>query len=116
MAENIVQIQAMLAQAQQGCESDLESLEFSGADVPALQRLEQNINAQAEQEFAEQDLFMQQTSMEDSIGEELNIETSLLPCGSKLITPSWCGTFSDSIAENNLVESSVLTPASYRRW
>lgn len=105
MAENIAENQSETMQTQGLCGCDLESMKAAGLDTSKLAEIQQQLDADAEQEYIEMDQFMSQTSANSFADEALNPDANFLPEGATLLTPSWSKVYSDTLDNNPLVNS-----------
>ena len=108
MAESRADMQAESFKAQSLGACDLKSLEIGGLDTKALTKLEQQTTEMDDKEFIAMDELMSQQSASEITAQDIDIETSLLPKGSHILTPSWSETFSDTLAHNELVKSNDI--------
>lgn len=108
MAQSAAQMQAESFKAQSLGTCDLKSLDLAGLDTKALAKLEQQTTEADDKEFAEMDELMSQQSASPMATDMVDLETSLLPKGSHILTPSWSESFSDTLAHNELVQSNEV--------
>ena len=101
-----MQAESVKAQALGSC--DLNSLDVAGLDTKALALLEHQTTEADDKEFAEMDELMVQQSASPLAEQELDLDSSFVPEGSSILTPSWSEAFSDSLEHNDLVQSSDI--------
>jgi hypothetical protein len=108
MAENMAEMQAESIKAQGLGSCDLNSLDLAGLDTKKLEKLERQTTEADDEEFAEMDRIMAQQSEGSFNNDELDLESSFLPEGGSLLTPSWSEVFSDNLDQNELVQSNEI--------
>ena len=108
MAQSRAEMQEESFKAQSCGTCDVKSLEIAGLDTKALAKLEEEVSSADDKDFADIDDLMTQQSASPMARDIVDVDTSLLPEGTQLLTPSWSETFSDTLANNELVKSSDI--------
>ena len=96
-------------EAQGHCACDNDSFDLAGLNTKALSELEDKISAQDDQAFLETDAMMAQESQAFETSDMPDIDTSLLPEGAQILTPTWSKTFSDDMPHNEMAQSTDIS-------
>ncbi|GLR70246.1 hypothetical protein [Agaribacter marinus] len=97
-------------EAQGHCACDNDSFDIAGINTKALSELESRISEQDTQAYLETDAIMAQESESVGVDNVPDIDTSLLPEGAQILTPSWSQVFSDSTPHDEMAQSTDISP------